>query len=506
MQSSHVLTLEELLAEEALAVTRLHIPAPDVEVRWTAVSELVDPAPFLEGGELVLTTGLHFEEWEQSDWTAYVERLRTRQVAAIGLAIGLTHRRCPAGLRRACREQGMNLVEVPRRTTFVSISRLVARLVDQKGQEAAHDALTAQRRLTAAAARGDGPRAIAQVLAESLGGAVLVSGLREQDSAVPCGPRPELLDPAAIDAEIARMRPHGLRTAAVLSTDGATTLIHPIGLTGRPWGYLVSAAPGRVGETQRGTVATAVALLGLVVERGRVTRDSDRRLRARALEFLLEGDVASALLVLNALQPEASPRGLAGTVVLLRASAEPDLLEEALAAYDSDRVLSCLHEGELVLVVSAADLARQAKVLARFPGLIVGAGEQVPPARLRRSYLTAGHALGVAATGSGFADWTQSVEAGALSLMERTRAQAFADTFLDPLAGPDAEQLLVTLDAFLRHHGAHAPIADELGIHRNTVRNRVHQIERALHRSLDDPQVRVDAWLALQARTSADRV
>jgi purine catabolism regulator len=41
--------------------------------------------------------------------------------------------------------------------------------------------------------------------------------------------------------------------------------------------------------------------------------------------------------------------------------------------------------------------------------------------------------------------------------------------------------------------------ADELAVHRNTVRHRVRRIESLLGVSLDDPQVRVDAWVALHA-------
>jgi purine catabolism regulator len=36
-------------------------------------------------------------------------------------------------------------------------------------------------------------------------------------------------------------------------------------------------------------------------------------------------------------------------------------------------------------------------------------------------------------------------------------------------------------------------------VHRNTVRRRVAQIEAALGDSLQDPRVRVNAWVALQA-------
>ena len=42
-------------------------------------------------------------------------------------------------------------------------------------------------------------------------------------------------------------------------------------------------------------------------------------------------------------------------------------------------------------------------------------------------------------------------------------------------------------------------MADELGLHRNTVRNRLDVIEATLPGALDDPQIRASAWIALQS-------
>jgi purine catabolism regulator len=61
-----------------------------------------------------------------------------------------------------------------------------------------------------------------------------------------------------------------------------------------------------------------------------------------------------------------------------------------------------------------------------------------------------------------------------------------------------AEQL-DTLRSYLHHHGSHLKTAEDLGLHRNTVRNRLAQIEHQLDDSLDDPDVRMTAWFALQA-------
>ena len=82
--------------------------AIDAPVQWVAVSELEDPTPYLEGGELLLTTGLRLGE---RDWVRFVERLANAGVSALGLGVGLTHQRTPAGLVAAAEAAGLPLID-----------------------------------------------------------------------------------------------------------------------------------------------------------------------------------------------------------------------------------------------------------------------------------------------------------------------------------------------------------------------------------------------------------
>ena len=77
-----------------------------------------------------------------------------------------------------------------------------------------------------------------------------------------------------------------------------------------------------------------------------------------------------------------------------------------------------------------------------------------------------------------------------MGVLDDERAAAFAASYLAPIA--QEADLVRTLQAFLGHHGSRLKVAEELGVHRNTVRNRLEQIEVALDGSLDDPQVRVE--------------
>ena len=164
-----MVTVAEMFTNNDLALRPIHIAAPDAAIRWVATSELPDPTPFFQGGEILLTTGLQTVGWT-AQWKAYVEALAKSGTVAMGLATGLTYDQSPRELIDACRSAGFNLFEVPRRTPFVAVSHRVSRLLADEEEAGAREALAVQRKLTAAAAKPDGARAVLPVLAQALRG------------------------------------------------------------------------------------------------------------------------------------------------------------------------------------------------------------------------------------------------------------------------------------------------------------------------------------------------
>ncbi|TCJ30590.1 PucR family transcriptional regulator [Nocardioides jejuensis] len=492
-----MVTLARLLDETALGLVPVIDLHRDETVRWVATSELDDPAPFLEGGEVLLTTGLETAGWSQ-EWEAYVARLLDVGVVAIGLALGLTYRAMPESLAAACRDQGMALFVVPRETRFVAISRALAAHLQQEEDAATRAALDAQRALTQAALREDDPAALVEQLAAAGGMAAIVSA-RGGLVVGPFGSRPELLDLALVDEAVEKMRPQGLRAAASLSSPGGTLLVQPIGVGDRPTQYLVAGFAGRVTETERSTVGTAIALLGLAEQRRRASREADRRLRSRAVELLATGDLRTAAVLLGA---GSGPRPrLPRTAVVLRCRGTLPRLEDGLEMLEAVPLLAALApvDGgvELVGIARANDAAALADRLA-LAGLRVGIGEAAAREGLATSHATAGEALAMTSSTLPVVAWADRVRSGVLSLLDDARAQAFAASYLAPLA--DDATLLEALDSYLRHHGSLLKVAEDLGVHRNTVRHRVERIESLLGRSLADPQVRADAWIAMRAQ------
>ncbi|MBU9762626.1 PucR family transcriptional regulator [Mycobacterium sp. TNTM28] len=480
----------DLLSVRALGLRGVHLCRPEAAVRWVATSELADPTPYLEGGEVLLTTGLDTGR-RPDEWDGYLARLAAAGVAAVGFGVGLTHADVPAALAEACRRHQVNLFVVPRRTTFVAISRHVAHLLEEQESVAARAALTTQRALISAAAKPGPVDAVVTALAAALDGSAC---LLNPDGRVLTGPvgagRAEFpLDEVLTD--VRRLRSHGLRSAAAQSKPAQSVSVHPIGLRGRPSAYLAAVTPAQTSEAQRQAITTAVALLGLIDEQDRSRASTRRHLHDRALELLAESDSRTAQLVLEIDQPATE---LPKRIRFLRAMGDEPTVENAAAALERRGVLAGVLAGELCVVTEPARAAATAAQLAD-DGLLVGIGNSVLPTDGATGYRTAGLALAQATAVSGAVAWDRVVDDGPLGLIDPDKVAAFAEYWL---GGLDSEQL-ETLRCFLRHHGSRLKVAEELGLHRNTVRNRLAAIEALLPGKLDDPQARVSAWIALQS-------
>lgn len=165
------LTLASLVQHSALKLSvRAGEGRLDTPVRWAHVSELADPVPYMEGGELLLITAMKLDAEDPQEMVRYVRRLAAAGVVGIGFAVGVNYEAIPEALVEAARGEDMPLLEVPRRTPFLAISKAVSAALAADQYRAVTAGFEAQRELTRAALAADGPAELLSKLAAHVHG------------------------------------------------------------------------------------------------------------------------------------------------------------------------------------------------------------------------------------------------------------------------------------------------------------------------------------------------
>ena len=508
-----LLTLPELGLRVLAGVAGL-----DREVSWAHVSEMVDPTEFLRGGELLLLIGVSLPAGEQAQHT-YVDRLAAAGVAAIGFGIGVTWDEVPPALVAAAERVGLPLLEVPRATPFLAITRAVAQAINRRELAANDYLMHAQRSLTTAAVGRGGLAAVLDEVRRLTGGWGL---LLNRGGAVLASSPPDAVEHrAALRADLARLRDApGAASLVARVGAGAGDGTDP-GADAEVWvqsltagtevlGYLAVGRAARLTALERQVVNAAVPLCTLSLDRSRVVGQGSRRLQAGVLRLLLAGQGALVAPVADELwnglpvEPVRALECRAGRFALV-AARERLVADRQLAAA---RVLYAELDDALVCLVSAdgGDADRLLRVLRGIEGLRIGVSDPVGYAELAAAR---GQAQRAASYGTGSdtrVTWFRDVpRLGLLELLPPDTAAEFAAALLRPLrADGGAESaarrgdLLRSLKVWLAHHGQWDPAASELGVHRHTLRNRMQKVERLLGRELDAPDLRAELWLALR--------
>ncbi|MFA1547695.1 PucR family transcriptional regulator [Actinomadura chokoriensis] len=478
-------TLAAVAALPQLGLRSLTGPLPDAPVVWVAVSELEDPTPFLEGGELVLTTGMRLTS---ANTAAYVSRLVGRGAAGLGFAVGVIHEDVPAELLAAARDQGLALLEVPRPTPFIAIGKAVSRMLAAEWYEDVTRAFHAQRELTRAALTG--PGALVTRLARLLGGwALLLDASGAVQHAEPASARGRA---AALAPELTRLRrpAKGSPAASVsLAVPDDHTAVQRVGLGGRPRGFLAVGTGAPLPPTAHTIVGAAAALLTLQSETPRTGRD----LRA-SLAALLLG------------RPDDGPCVPRGPVRVLACAGGAAVLDALESDPAGARCPALPLDGHCALIVPdeiggtvEALLAGTGPIGVSAPTLGRGSGDLSAALRQAEEALAAARQ-----TKQDVLRYTDLPGQGVLGLLEPGLAHAFADTLLAPLR---SEDLVETVRAYVAANGQGEAAARALGVHRHTLRTRMRKAAALLGRDPDDPAVRAELWIALAVTSNqADRI
>ncbi|MEU8031662.1 PucR family transcriptional regulator [Streptomyces sp. NPDC049099] len=559
-------TLASLVHHSALKLTvRAGEDRLDVPVRWAHVSELADPVPYMEGGELLLITALKLDAENPEAMRRYVKRLVGAGVVGLGFAVGVNYEEIPEALVEAARAEGLPLLEVPRRTPFLAISKAVSAAIAADQYRAVTAGFAAQRELTKQALNA-GPEGLLGALAGQVDGwAALYDASGAVVAAAPewAGRRA-----ARLTAEVERLRERPAPASSVVGGPDHEDRVelHSLGTGRRPRAALAVGTAAALGTAERYAVHSAIALLTLVTERSRSLHAAEQRIGTAVLRMLLAGqpdharavagdlyggllDAPFRMIVAESVSGSAA-RAHADAHAHAHAHAHPGvpgaakqaspaaalaaagtggdplggLMEtvESAAARSGEAVL-IVPEGER-LVVLAADGGAAVAACTRYAAaleaaravpeqsaadedeLVVGLSAPAGPIAAAAAYKQAEQALSVARRrGRVLVEHEQLAAGSVLPLLADDAVKAFADGLLRALHEHDATgrgDLVASLRAWLSRHGQWDAAAADLGVHRHTLRYRMRRVEEILGRSLDDPDVRMELWLALKATST----
>ncbi|MFC8199864.1 PucR family transcriptional regulator [Streptomyces sp. NPDC060006] len=554
-------TLASLVHHSTLKLTvRAGGDRLDTPVRWVHASELTDPVPYMEGGELLLITALKLDAEDADAMRRYVKRLVGAGVAGLGFAVGVHYDEIPGALADAAAEEGLPLLEVPRRTPFLAISKAVSAAIAADQYRAVTAGFAAQRELTKQAL-SDGPEGLLSALASQVDG---WAALYDASGAV-VATAPEWAGrrAARITGDVERLRERAAPASSVVGGDPADdedrVELHSLGTGRRARAALAVGTAAALGTAERYAVHSAIALLTLTTERSRSLYAAEQRIGAAVLRMLLAGqpdhargvagDLYGGLLdapyrmMLAEAASASAGRARAGggdgevdasgveAAAAVLADAGGDLVAglveivESAAARSGEAVL-VVPDGERLVVLAAdggavvAACARYAETvgIARSGSeqgtdedeLVVGVSAPAGPIAAGAAYKQAEQALSVARRrGRVLVEHEEVATGSVVPLLADDAVRAFADGLLRALFEHDATgrgDLVASLRAWLSRHGQWDAAAADLGVHRHTLRYRMRRVEEILGRSLDDPDVRMELWLALKATSAATTV
>ncbi len=506
-----MLTVERLIDELGLPLAS-GADAAATRVRWVHSTELLDPTPFLKGGELLLTTGIQLDTPARQ--REFVARLVDHGIAALGFGTGLTHAQIPPPLLSAARRGSLPLFEVPYEVPFIAITERASQHLVGEQFEALRRSTATQVRLERLVLDERGLDAVTRVVGDEIGGAAGVLDTRGATIAWHGALGGD--ERAELDEAIARLTAARDTSAAADFLDGRG-LILPVEARGRAPAQAWLVGIGRdavLGDFERLILRQAVTVVALELMRVRVERDTERRLAGDVLAEALTGRLHP-----EELEARLRPFGIGHDVAVLAFScadadvAEP-LLERSLGRAGV-RALVAVRGALLCAVIDTGghdpvQIARAARAeLESEVGPVRAAASRAAPAQsLRRSFHEARCALQAVLMSNGNApDVASHSDLGAfellLSLQDDEALRAYCDGVLAGIEEGDrayADELMRSLDAYLENNGHWERAASQVFCHRHTLRYRVRRIEELTGRDLGSPRDRIEFWLALRGR------
>ena len=222
---------------------------------------------------------------------------------------------------------------------------------------------------------------------------------------------------------------------------------------------------------------------------------SEAELSSAVVRLLVAGQRKLAEQVAGSLLPRL-PRGQVAVIALHEGGIDGDELGDGTASGEID--------GRLLIVCEQAQLSAVRRAVRGQPaglserGSLDDLAELVPQADRALE-----HAIAAGTDAGGkLVEYRPAMHAGLLQLIAESQdARRRASGFLSPVRSHDrrhGDEIERSLETWLRHNGQLSPAAEELQIHRHTLRSRIRTAASLLQRDVDSPDTRAELWTAMR--------
>ena len=249
-------------------------------VNWVHVTELLDPSPYVHGGELILSAGVWGDRSSRAD--SFVEALDRMEVAALGWGLLEGDQHVPDNVVQACRSRGLTLLAVPTRTPFIAIGRWFFERLQARREANLRATIERNERLVRSiSSLPGGLRGILAALRRSVPKDAWILGAEGRVLASSAADDPPAEVVYAMNTQAGRAR-----SETALYMDGAVLFAIDAG-GGSPAYFLIDGSFAELTQEHHTAIEQALPLLGFVLAHERELQEAERRMATELVDAVL---------------------------------------------------------------------------------------------------------------------------------------------------------------------------------------------------------------------------
>ncbi len=268
-------------------------------IRWAHVSELLDIAYLLSGGELLLTTGLTLAISKDVQ-LHYLRELAEKGVAGVAIELGRSFQEIPHPMIDLANELHLPLIALTREVRFVEVTEEIHSLIIRRQYAALRRAEQVGKKLAAVTMDEQGIPGILRALSEVIRASVLYLPRRQGEDAASY-PTHLAQDQALVQAlqqqsQVGAALPARPRAVAIrVREEALRVLLAPVHVGPEHWAELVAIESlAKLREPDSAILHQATVTLAYEVLRQKGIEETRRGLKTELFDHIASGSFSSA--------------------------------------------------------------------------------------------------------------------------------------------------------------------------------------------------------------------